>query len=53
VVEHPLGKVMNARSFNDLRVVVVGLDGAITGRIVVSLYSIDEHTERAERLMDV
>jgi hypothetical protein len=27
--------------------------GSITGRIVVTLYSIDEHTERAERLMDV
>jgi hypothetical protein len=36
--EHPLGKVMNAGFFNDLRVVVVELDGAITGRIVVSRF---------------
>ena len=28
--------------------VIVGLDGAITGRIAVTLYSIDEHTERKD-----
>ena len=34
--EHPLGKAMNARFFNDLRVVVVELDGAITDSFLAS-----------------